>query len=693
MKRFNHCRWIPGLLLCLCLVCLCAAAFALTGSCGDNMTWTLDEYGTLTIEGYGDMKQPTPSWPSNDVKELEFKSVGTGITSICESAFVGHVNLKGVVEFPASVKEIGDYAFNACLSLAGVSIKDGVEKVGDYAFFGCTSLKNVRIGANQYGTCAFSDCTALKIVEIETTSGKTMDFGNIFSGCTNLEIVDVQFSPLYDSRDGVVFSLDGKTLVWCPLGKSGAYEIPDKTQTIDKFAFSCCTKLTSIKIPESVTEIMNGAFEACTGLTSITIPSGVKMLYSYAFMDCTGLTEVILPDGLLTITSEAFKGCTGLTHITIPESVKTIGDHVFSGCPLEKVELSANVTYIGDGAFDKNVPVYAPAGSKAEEWAEQNGYKVNEFKVAVGSEGHGTAVADKEVAKAGTLVTLTATPDEGYELDAWKVVSGGVTVADNQFTMGSQDVEIKAAFKEKKDVLFKVEVESDGHGTASADVTEAKTGTVVTLTAVPDERYRLESWTVVIGGVTVTDNKFTMGEQDVKIRAVFSRIPVDLSTASVDAVPDQVYTGKAISPALTVTGGGFALKKGEDYTVAFSQNKEIGKAKATLTAIAPNTGTKTVSFNIIPKGVAFSSVKGTWKTLNLKWKKGKAIDGYEIEYSLKKNFSKPKKITVKKIKTTKWEISGLKENKAYYLRIRTYKKVGKKVYYSAWSGVKKAKTK
>lgn len=81
--------------------------------------------------------------------------------------------------------------------------------------------------------------------------------------------------------------------------------------------------------------------------------------------------------------------------------------------------------------------------------------------------------------------------------------------------------------------------------------------------------------------------------------------------------------------------------------------------------------------------------KGTEKSLKLTWKKVSGASGYEIQYSLKKNFKKPKKITIKKASTKSKTIKGLKKKKKYYVRIRAYKKSGKKKIYSKWTKISK----
>ena len=75
------------------------------------------------------------------------------------------------------------------------------------------------------------------------------------------------------------------------------------------------------------------------------------------------------------------------------------------------------------------------------------GSATTEYSVTVSTDGSGTAMADKTSAAVGTVVTLTATPKSGYTFKEWQVITGGVTIKDNKFTMPDENVEIKAIFE------------------------------------------------------------------------------------------------------------------------------------------------------------------------------------------------------------------------------------------------------
>ena len=100
----------------------------------------------------------------------------------------------------------------------------------------------------------------------------------------------------YIHADGVEYSDDKKTLLRCPK-EATEITILDSVTSIEEWAFSYCSGLTSIVIPDSVTSIGEDAFFHCSGLTSIVIPDSVTSIEEGAFYDCSGLKEIRIPKG------------------------------------------------------------------------------------------------------------------------------------------------------------------------------------------------------------------------------------------------------------------------------------------------------------------------------------------------------------------------------------------------------------
>ena len=187
--------------------------------------------------------------------------------------------------------------------------------------------------------------------------------------------------------------------------------------------------------------------------------------------------------------------------------------------------------------------------------------------------------------------------------------------------------------------------------------------------------------TFKMGSVSLYNNVIVYGGEKLQAKGV------SLSKTA------YTYSGKAKKPAVTVTFDGKKLKAGSDYTVSYSANKNVGKAKAVVTGKGKYEGTITKTFKINPKGTSIKHLKKGVRAFKPTWKKQtKQISGYQVQYSTKKSFKSAKIKNVSSKKKSTWVIKQ-KRHKKYYVRIRTYKKVGGSKYYSKWSSAKSIKTK
>ena len=205
-----------------------------------------------------------------------------------------------------------------------------------------------------------------------------------------------------------------------------------------------------------------------------------------------------------------------------------------------------------------------------------------EYSVKVSIDGSGTASASLTTVAAGTEITLTAKADAGYTFKQWQVITGGVTIKDNKFTMPAGNVEVKAIFEKNATpppapTEYSVKVSTDGNGTAMADKTSAAVGTVVTLTATPKSGYTFKQWQVITGGVTIKDNKFTMPVGNVEVKAIFEKNATPPPGPAVNPfvdVPSGVYYEEAVLWAVDK-----GITKGTD-TTHFSPNGICTRAQA-----------------------------------------------------------------------------------------------------------------
>ena len=231
---------------------------------------------------------------------------------------------------------------------------------------------------------AFYQCPDLKAIIIPSTvTSITMTNWNgnasCFNNCTSLKTFIVSAdNPNYSAVGGVLFNKDKTTLLKCPQAKSGEYTIPSTVNTINDYAFSECSNITSISLPNSITSIGASAFSGCTSLSSpITIPTGEKIIPNNAFANCSALTSVTIPEGVEEIGRNAFSGCTNLKEQILPSSIKKLGIYcfyncnnlnsinipdgiteipqfAFAGCALKTIELPKSVNYIDDNAISNS---------------------------------------------------------------------------------------------------------------------------------------------------------------------------------------------------------------------------------------------------------------------------------------------------------------------------------------------------
>ena len=157
------------------------------------------------------------------------------------------------------------------------------------------------------------------------------------------------------------------------------------------------------------------------------------------------------------------------------------------------------------------------------------------------------------------------------------------------------------------------------------------------------------------------------------------------------------YTGKAKTPIVTLTGAnGKKLKKGTDFTVTYKNNKKVGKGTVTIRGYGKYTGKITKTFKINPRATDIKSIASPASgKLKVTYNKVSGVTGYVIKLSTDKSFKKApvKTVTVKGAKKTSTTVNSLKKGKAYYVKVRTFKTVNGKNYYSLFSTVKKLKVK
>lgn len=187
--------------------------------------------------------------------------------------------------------------------------------VGKAMLASCEKLRRIvlPLQTTKIEADAFRNCSSLHTIEVPTL----VESIETSAGCTALTEINVQAgNSHYSSKDGVLLSGDGKSILWFPMGKEGEYTLPSTVTTVGDYAFRNCRIET---------------FHFADGLTSIG---------KYAFYN-SSVKEVSLPSTVKQIPTGLFQKCAYLTTVHLGKNTEMLGDYVFDGCPITNLYISA----------------------------------------------------------------------------------------------------------------------------------------------------------------------------------------------------------------------------------------------------------------------------------------------------------------------------------------------------------------
>ena len=643
-----------------------------SGYCGENVKYYLANSKTkLVVSGTGamdDFSSFDPGYyPYRDtITSIE---VGSGITDIRAFAFYDLTKAQSAA-IGSGAEIIGEKAFKNCSALASISLPASVKTIGNNAFENCSSLATVNYSGKraQWGAISIGGNNApLSSATINCSDGI---IGTVSGKCGTM----VNYSITYTATTGSLNIFGSGAMADYERGKSPFYKN---------------SAITSVSFGPMISKIGNSAFEDCTGLTSVTITGHIKTIGEHAFLACSGLESVELASGVQTVGFYAFSSCDNLKSVVLPNTVTTIDGGAFRDCKkLESLNIPDSVTSIGSYAFfnDSKLTISAKctnslmAGVVSEngvKWAKVHTMSpVAEVKASCLTGGnnayyHCTA-CDKyfkdEAGKTETTPNAEKTAALGHDFKATVTkptcTEGGYTTYDCTRCLYS----------------YEGDYTDPAHTPGEPEI----------LSFVP-ATYDKDGYYTSIVSCTVCGAELDR-QEDVLIPKLEK---TDLAAAEVTGIKDKTYTGKNTSQSITVKLNGKILVKGEDYKVSYKNCAKVGKATLTITGINAYSGKITKTYKINPKSTTVSKATSPKsKQIKVTWKKQTTqTTGYQLQYSTSSKFKSAKTVTVKKNKTTSTTIKKLKGKKKYYVRIRTYKTVDGKKYYSSWSKSKTVTTK
>lgn len=631
------------------------------------------------------------------------------------------------------VTVLGNSTFQYCTQasdIESVTLPDSLTTIEKNAFYNCEKLKSVTIPPNvsSIGLAAFVE-------------------GLSESSLTEIK-VDPE-NPYFSEKDGVVFSKDGTKLIVFPSGRSGDYQIPDGTVSVGDYAFYYCVNVSSITVPGSVRSLGEGAFGNCSSLTKAVLNEGLEEIGEYAFQSSSGIRDIIIPASVKSVGKNGLR-LSSECRIRVLSTDTVWADDAFrdsaliagkKDSTLQKYAEDRGCTFVELSA-DNRIPLQ-------NEWFEQitSDYEYNGKSHEPEIESSESAPeleqgSDYEVTYENNINAGTATVKiTGKDIFCGTVErSFKITPDENGmyvcYFAENNETYLETTFKGKKvepevviDGLVQGKdytvtyVNNEKPGEARAELTGIGNykgsetlyftiyGKLPAADPIADQTYTGKELTpaIVIPGlkagedyymyyednqypgvatVTIYGTGYYKGTATIHFK-IIKKTEKFVSNVKLNRT-SYTYTGKSIRPSVTVTVNGKKIGANA-YKLYYRNDKNSGIGTVQVRGIGKYSRiNKTLTFKILPPKTLLTGLKKANRSFTASWKKNIQATGYQIQYAADSRFIKERKtVTVGKQSAIRYKISGLKNKKTYYVRIRSYKRVGKKVLYSSWSTVKK----
>ena len=384
--------------------------------------------------------------------------------------------------------------------------------------------------------------------------------------------------------------------------------------------------------------------ESYAHVTKIIMSNNVHYINDWAFSNCFDLKNVDFGTGLLEIGHSSFENCLGLTTITIPNRVERIGEAAFANCKY------LNTFYFN--AVNCKIDYFRSENSS---FTFRNAGKFsNHLDVIIGN---------------GVKVVPTcffeASNNEYAHVTSVIIPSSVVEMGDFAFN-NCYDLKIVTIYSRN----CKIPMDNYQYGDAFTNCPKGM-------------MFKLYRGSAAVSFATKKGFKISYLDSAIDI----SKCTVKLSNST------YTYNGSLRKPSVYISYKNTKLKSSVDYSIDYKNNKIVGTAIVTIKGRGKYTGTIRKTFTIIPYGTKINKIDSISKGFKVAIKTQKTqTTGYQIQYAINKNFKNAKIKSISNSKNTIM-VNRLSAKRNYYVRVRTYKVIGNKKYYSTWSAVKIVKTK
>ena len=437
-----------------------------------------------------------------------------------------------------------------------------------------------------------------------------------------------------------------------------------------------------------------------------------------------------LPENATVIEPGAFSNCTNLVDLNIKENVTEIGDNAFADSKnLQNIYFYGNSPKLGNNIF-KNVTatVYYPYTDKTWSLDILQDYGGNITWVPWDPKTN--SPAKRSLALCDIKITEQKYTYDGTEKTPEMVIMDGnytlqkntdyTVKCSNNTNAGNAELEItgagnysgtyKAGFlieQTEPSLKFDKKTITVKYGTKPflCVLSEKTTDGTITYSSSNPKLAAVDPSTgkvTIKGGGTAAIMAYAAKGTNYTSGSTFCTIKVTKRSNTIKASNiRRTWYAKARKISINAKASGKAQLKYSSSSKSVKVDKQgritiaakfTGSARITIRSSATagyNAATKSITVTVNPAGTTLTTAKNlSGRKAQITWKKNRYVTGYEIQYSVNKNFRSGSKKTVAGVSKTKYTLTKLQKNKTYYVRIRTYKKSGTKKYYSSWSKVK-----
>lgn len=659
-----------------------------------NVTYSISG-STLTIKGTGAMEDYKKA---DDVPWANKRGSSSGIKKIVIQEGITHIGNNSLscfsvvesVVIPSTVKSIGSRAFERNTALKSVTLPSGVKTIGERAFMDCSSMTTVTIQGLQGAipANAFSGCTKLKTLSINEGVTSIEQYG--FNNCA-LTSITLPASV----RNVAVDAFDADVSVTCQdpkmvkYGQNGfrylqtvyydvyqnydyAYKVLDLVNKERK-----AKDLSSLTLdPVLMDAAMVRAGELVL-LFSHTRPNSGNCITASSYIRAENAAEgATSPEDAV----DSWMNSPGHKQNILTSSYKTLG----VGC----IKYDGRYYWIQCFGTEHSGKSQSKPANKTI--TQATAFAVDKFTYK------DTLQQDEAIKLAPAIRISSSTLNKGTSKTAYVYVTEynytfdevyDITKVKNTgITWSSSNTEVATVSSSGTIKALK-----PGKTTITAKMSHYTLTKTITVTCGDSHSYSQTSLTKATTSKSGTIKYKCSACGTTKSSTIYRIKSVKLSGTSL------TYNGKVRKPSVKVTDSKGKTVSSKYYTVTYSKGRKyVGTYKATIKFSGRYTGTVTRTFKIKPVKTYITDLDSKTKAFKVKWKKKTTqTSGYQIMYSTSSKFTEKytKTIRVKGNKNYYKTIKGLKAGKKYYVKVRTYKTVDGKNYYSSWSAKKTVKTK